>query len=76
MHVDRWKWLGQPWSSLGGRQEKGLDKWIVDGVQVDLRVTSPKLFEQMAIEAATANVWRKASSGPTARRDLKGIGGP
>eukprot|EP00972_Heterocapsa_arctica_P033445 4924494-Heterocapsa_arctica.AAC.1 len=30
----------------------------------------------MAIEAATAKVWKKARSGPNPRRDLGGLSGP
>eukprot|EP00972_Heterocapsa_arctica_P065132 9615179-Heterocapsa_arctica.AAC.1 len=50
----------------------GPDKWIIAGQEYDLRTTSPKLIEQMAIAKATANVWKKAVKH---RRDLDGLRG-
>eukprot|EP00972_Heterocapsa_arctica_P075153 11088746-Heterocapsa_arctica.AAC.1 len=37
-------------------EERGPDKWIIEGQEYDLRTTSPKLIEQMAIAKATAGV--------------------
>eukprot|EP00972_Heterocapsa_arctica_P020655 3046083-Heterocapsa_arctica.AAC.1 len=55
-----------------GWRENGPDKWIIDGNEYNLRKTSPKLIELMAIATATNNVWKKAA---VARRDLGGLQG-
>eukprot|EP00972_Heterocapsa_arctica_P072656 10727111-Heterocapsa_arctica.AAC.1 len=52
--------------------ENGPRSWKIDGICYDLEVTSPKLIEQMAIEAATAKVWKKASSGANPGRTWEG----
>eukprot|EP00972_Heterocapsa_arctica_P044410 6557759-Heterocapsa_arctica.AAC.2 len=53
-----------------GWKERGPDKWIIGGHEYDLRTTSPKLIEQMAIAEATGIAWEKAVHH---RRDLDGL---
>ncbi len=52
--------------------ERGPYTWSIDGRIYDLRKDSPKLIEQLAIEHATAAVWKKAAKG---RRYLDGLQG-
>eukprot|EP00972_Heterocapsa_arctica_P112647 16432936-Heterocapsa_arctica.AAC.1 len=55
-----------------GWVEDGPHIWTIDGRIYDLRVDSPKLIEQLAIQHATAAVWRRAAA---TRRDLGGLTG-
>eukprot|EP00972_Heterocapsa_arctica_P017366 2564130-Heterocapsa_arctica.AAC.2 len=58
-------------------QERGPDRWIIDGQEFDRRTTSPKLTEQMAIQQATLNVWkRQQAAGETWTDSLEKWTGP